>query len=110
MASFNDNPVLAELDDIASALEKTGNADLATLVDECSAEIQTTPPPKRASSKKKSKPRPKKRRPQRSKKNRKSAGADRARKRQKIAAAMKKIARAQVSELEDIAAELSPAF
>ena len=101
MASFNDNPVLAELDQIASALEKTGNADLATLVDECSAEIQTAPP-KRAASKRK----PKRKRPQRSKKNRKSAGASRTRGRQKIAAAMKKIARAQVSELEDIAVEL----
>jgi hypothetical protein len=105
MASFKDNPVLAELDDIASALEKTGNADLATLVDECSAEIQTAPP-RRASTKKRKKTRPKKKRPRRAKKNRKSAGASRTRRRQKVAAAMKKIASAQVSELEDIAAEL----
>ena len=99
MASFNDNPVLSELDEIASELEKTGNADLATLVDECSAEIQSAPP-RRASKK------PKKKRPSRSAKNRKSGGASRTRSRRKIAAAMKKIARAQVSELEDIAAEL----
>lgn len=100
MASIKDNPVLAELDSIAMELEKTGNADLATLVDECSAELLSAPQ-KKASTKK-----PKRRKQRRSKKNRKSAGASRTRKRQRIAQAMRKIARAQVSELEDIAAEL----
>lgn len=98
MAS-KDNPVLAELDSIAQDLEKTGNADLATLVDECSAAIISGP--KKTASTKKSK-----KKTRRSKKNRKSAGSERSSRRQRVAATMRKIARAQVSELEDIAAEL----
>jgi len=106
------NPVISELDEIAAELEKTGNADLATLVDEVSAELITAPrravSAKKGSEKKEEKPSAKDK--ARAKKNKKPAkkeaetnyGSRRAR----IASAMRKIARAQVAELEDIAAEL----
>ncbi len=108
---YVNDPVVSELDDIAQELEKTGNADLATLVDEVSAELMTSQR-RRVSAKKKQKE-DKKEKPSakaRSKKNKKPAkkeaetnyGSRRAR----IASAMRKIARAQVAELEDIAAEL----
>ncbi len=99
MASMKDNPILADLDQLAVELEKTGNADLATLVDECSAELLSSPKKAKRTAKSRKNTR-------RSKKNRKSAGATRARNKQRIAAAMRRIARAQVEELDSIAREL----
>jgi hypothetical protein len=101
MAQY-ENPVLAELDSIAQELEKTGNADLATLVDQASAEILDTAQRARtAAPKKPAAAKPAKKAAPAAKKS-VNPGARRA----KVAAAMRKIARAQVSELEDIAAEL----
>jgi hypothetical protein len=101
MAQY-ENPVLTELDSIAQELEKTGNADLATLVDQASAEILDNAQRARTAAPKK---------PAAAKPAKKAAPASKksvnpSARRAKVAAAMRKIARAQVSELEDIAAEL----
>lgn len=105
MSHKYNNPVISALDDIASELEKTGNADLASLVDEVAAEVLVPRKPVTAKAKPTSKvaTKPAARAaapaPKRAETN---VGAKRAR----IASAMRKIARAQVSELEDIAQEL----
>lgn len=114
--SYVTNPVLSELDDIAAELEKTGNSDLAILVDEVGAELITAAAQRRSvSAKKKSdkkdeKKDDKKDEKARAKKNKKPAKKEAevnfSSRRAKIAMAMRKIARAQVAELEDIAAEL----
>lgn len=106
------DPVVSELDEIAQELEKTGNADLATLVDEVSAELMTSQRRTVAAKKPVAKPAKKDEKPAvKGKKNGKKPGKREAEvspgsRRAKIASAMRKIARAQVSELEDIAAEL----
>jgi len=99
------NLVLAELDDIAMELERTGNPDLAGLVDEVSSDLSSARP-RRASKKKASRKKPSRR----SKKNRsnksRTARSNKPSRRARIASAMRKIASSQVTELEDIAAEL----
>ena len=108
MAHPHNNPVVFELDDIASELEKTGNADLATLVDEVSAEIMTAPArkPVAAAAKPVAKPAAKPAKKGSKPEGKKLAETNVGSKRARIASAMRKIARAQVSELEDIASEL----
>ena len=98
MAHKKGNPVVAELDDIASELEKTGNYDLAAYVDEIAADVSSSKPSR-------------KKKTRRSKKNRSSGRKRPARKtaaarRSRIASAMRRIASSQVTELEDIASEL----
>lgn len=109
MSHKYNNPVISALDDIASELEKTGNADLASLVDEVAAEVLVPRKPVTAKAKPAAKPvakpaaKPASRAPApTAKRAETNVGAKRAR----IASAMRKIARAQVSELEDIAQEL----
>lgn len=108
---YVNDPVVSELDEIAQELEKTGNADLAVLVDEVSAELMTsqrrTVAAKKAP-KKEEKPEPKaKAKGKKGKKPaKKEAETNFSSRRARIASAMRKIARAQVAELEDIAAEL----
>jgi len=107
MAHSPKNPVVFELDSIAAELEKTGNADLATLVDEVSEEIISSPPRTAAKAKPAAKAAAK---PGKAKTAstpaREKTTSSPSSKRARIAAAMRKIARAQVSELEDIASEL----
>ena len=107
MAHKYNNPVISELDDIASDLEKTGNADLASLVDEVAAEILSPRKPVVAAKQKvapKAAPKasPKKPAPVQQKKANGNVNV----RRERIASAMRKIAHAQVRELEDIAGEL----
>lgn len=103
MAHKYNNPVISELDDIASDLEKTGNADLASLVDEVAAEILSPRKPVVAAKQKVApKASPKKPAPVQQKKANGNVNV----RRERIASAMRKIAHAQVRELEDIAGEL----
>ena len=111
---YSNHPIIAELDSIAQELDTTGNPDLATLVDEVSVELVQAGKRQAASAKAKAKAKaekPKAEKPKaRSKKNKKptakEASTNHSSRRARIASAMKRIAKAQVVELEDIAAEL----
>lgn len=110
---YTNHPILAELDSIAQELDTTGNPDLATLVDEVSVELVTAHKRQAEAAKAKAKEKAKaKAKPKRSKKNKKAtpsakeAAANYSSRRARIASAMKRIAKAQVAELEDIASEL----